>query len=87
MRADNYALSEETKRLRDSEQARLTDRAYAEAKRLLLKHRAVLDRVAHALLERETLDRSELEALLVDVAPESRSSETIGTVRALPMRD
>ncbi len=87
MRADNYALSEETKRLRDSEQARLTDRAYAEAKRLLLKHRAVLDRVAQALLERETLDRSELEALLVDVAPESRSSETIGTVRALPMRD
>ena len=27
MRADNYALSEETKRLRDSEQARLTDQA------------------------------------------------------------
>ena len=87
MRADNYALSEETKRLRDSEQARLTDRAYQEAKRLLEKHRAALDRVAQALLEKETLDRSELEALLVDVAPESRSSETIGTVRALPMRD
>src|SRR3954451_11242512 len=30
MRADNYALSEETKRLRDSEQARLTDHAFAE---------------------------------------------------------
>jgi cell division protease FtsH len=87
MRADNYALSEETKRLRDSEQARLTDHAYAEAKRLLLKHRGVLDRVAQALLEKETLDRSQLEALLADVAPESRSSETIGTVRALPMRD
>ena len=40
VRADNYALSEETKRLRDSEQARLTDHAYEEAKRLLLKHRA-----------------------------------------------
>jgi ATP-dependent Zn protease len=87
MRADNYALSEETKRLRDSEQARLTDHAYAEAKRLLQKHRAALDRVALALLEKETLDRAELEALLADVAPESRSSETIGTVRALPMRD
>ena len=35
MRADNYALSEETKRLRDDEQARLTDEAYAEAVRLL----------------------------------------------------
>src|SRR6185312_1997577 len=43
MRADNYALSEETKRLRDSEQARLTDHAYEEAKRLLSKHRPALD--------------------------------------------
>jgi cell division protease FtsH len=87
MRADNYALSEETKRLRDSEQARLTDHAYGEAKRLLEKHRAALDRVAQALLEKETLDRTELEELLADVAPESRSSETIGMVRALPLRD
>src|SRR5688500_19268797 len=37
MRADNYALSEETKRLRDSEQARLTERAYEEAQRRLTK--------------------------------------------------
>ena len=48
MRADNYALSEETKRLRDSEQARLTDHAYEEAQRLLIKHRASLDRLAAA---------------------------------------
>ena len=64
MRADNYALSEETKRVRDQEQARLTDDAYQEAVRLLQKHRASLDRVAHALLEKETLDRAELEELL-----------------------
>jgi cell division protease FtsH len=87
MRADNYALSEETKRLRDSEQARLTDHAYDEAKRLLRKHRGALDRVAHALLEKETLDRGELGELLADVAAESQSSETIGTVRALSARD
>jgi cell division protease FtsH len=87
MRADNYALSEETKRMRDSEQARLTDHAYEEAQRLLVKHRAALDRVADALLEKETLDRAELEALLSDIAPESRASETIGTIRALPLRD
>jgi len=87
MRADNYALSEETKRLRDSEQARLTDHAYEESLLLLVKHRSALDRVATALLEKETLDRAELEALLADVVPESHSSETVGTVRALPMRD
>jgi cell division protease FtsH len=83
LRADNYALSEETKRLRDQEQARLTDVAYEEAERLLKKHRHALDRVAHALLEKETLVRDEIAALLQDVAPESRASETVGTVQAL----
>ena len=83
MRADNYALSEETKRLRDQEQARLTDEAYAEAIRLLQKHRAVLDRIAKALLEKETLDKEELAELVGAVEPESRSSETMGTVRVV----
>jgi cell division protease FtsH len=78
LRADNYALSEETKRLRDSEQARLTDGAYSEAVRLLKKHRRALDRIASALLEKETLVRDEVVALLADVAPESRASETVG---------
>jgi cell division protease FtsH len=84
MRADNYALSEETKRLRDSEQARLTDHAYEESKRLLTKHRVTLDRLATALLEKETLVRDELKTLFADVSAESRASETVGTVRALP---
>src|SRR5581483_9292569 len=87
VRADNYALSEETKRVRDEEQARLTDTAFGEALRLLQKHRASLDRIAHALLEKETLDRSQLNELLSDVEAESSSSETIGTVRALPLGD
>jgi cell division protease FtsH len=84
MRADNYALSEETKRLRDSEQALLTDHAYKEAVRLLSKHRQSLDRVAGALLEKETLTREELVGLFASIEPESRASETVGTVRALP---
>ena len=80
MRADNYALSEETKRVRDQEQARLTDDAYAEAVRLITKHRSALDRLAQALLEKETLVRGEMMALLSDVEPESRASETVGRV-------
>jgi cell division protease FtsH len=83
MRADNYALSEETKRVRDAEQARLTDDAYEDAQRLLRKHRGHLDRLASALLERETLDRTELDNLLSGLQPESSSSETVGTVRLL----
>ena len=85
MRADNYALSEETKRVRDQEQARLTDGAYEDAQRLLRKHRRVLDRIANALLEKETLDRDELDGLLADVEPESRAAETAGTVKVVSL--
>src|SRR5437764_2894094 len=85
LRADNYALSEETKRLRDTEQARLTDQSYAEALRLLSKHRPALDRVAAALLDKETLSREELVALFEDTEPDSRSSDSVGVViRPLP---
>ncbi len=84
MRADNYALSEETKRLRDAEQARLTDDAFQESIRLITKHRAHLDRLAAMLLEQETMNKEELDRMLADIEPESRSAETIGTVRALP---
>jgi cell division protease FtsH len=78
MRADNYALSEESKQLRDHEQARLTDVAYGEALRLTTKHRGLLDRVAGALLEKETLGREELLALFGDVERESRAAEAVG---------
>jgi len=85
MRADNYALSEETKKLRDSEQARLTDGAFAEAVRLLAKHRTALDRVARALLEKETLVREEIQALLADVPVASRASDLVGVTPRLPV--
>src|SRR5438128_11865451 len=83
MRADNYALSEETKRLRDHEQARLTDEAYQEAVRLLTKHRRSLDRLSAALLEKETLVRDEVLSLVRGVEAESRASELVGTPVAL----
>jgi cell division protease FtsH len=87
MRADNYALSEQTKQLRDHEQARLTDNAYGEAVRLLQKHRRSLDTVAAALLEKETLLRSELAELLADVASESNASDRVGTPQAVSVSD
>src|SRR6266849_5211470 len=84
LRADNYALSEETKRLRDAEQARLTDEAFQEAARLLTKHRVVLDRVAQALLQKETLTSPELGEILDAVPSEARSADTVGTVKLFP---
>jgi cell division protease FtsH len=83
LRADNYALSEATKHLRDEEQAHFTDGAYEEAVRLLQKHRVPLDRIAAALLEKETLVRDELLELVADVEPESRASEAVGVPRVV----
>src|SRR5919109_658579 len=87
MRADNYALSEHTKRVRDQEQSRLTDHAFAESLRLLTKHRHSLDMLAHTLLEKETLMRAELEQLLAGVEPESDSSAKVGTPRIVQLPD
>ncbi|HSJ92916.1 MAG TPA: hypothetical protein VK896_02670, partial [Gaiellaceae bacterium] len=85
MRADNYALSEHTKRVRDEEQARLTDHAYSEAMRLLAKHRSSLDRLSALLLQKETLHRPELEELFAEIERESNSSEAVGTPRVVAM--
>jgi cell division protease FtsH len=54
-------VSEHTAELVDAEVKRILENAYQQAKGVLVKHRAVLDRLAAALLERETLDREEVE--------------------------
>jgi ATP-dependent Zn protease len=43
------------------------------------------DRVAGALLEKETLVRDEVEALLADVPAESHSSELVGVTQVVPL--
>jgi cell division protease FtsH len=86
MRADNYALSEETKRTRDGEQRGITDAAYRDALRLVEQHRPFLDRLAQALLATETLERAELDVLLEGLAPESNSSLDIGVEAVLAVR-
>jgi cell division protease FtsH len=53
-------ISERTAELVDTELKRLLGNAFERAKAILLEHREVLDRLAAALLERETLDRDEI---------------------------
>jgi cell division protease FtsH len=80
LRADDQSLSEETRRLRDTEQTRLTTLAYDEARRLLGLHRETLDRIAGRLFELESLDRAELAALVADTPRERAHSDEIGRV-------
>jgi cell division protease FtsH len=87
MRADNYALSERSKQIRDEEQARLTDHAYQEAVRLLTKHRGALDRLASTLLEKETLMAPELDEILAGIEAESDASGQVGVARVVSLPD
>jgi cell division protease FtsH len=57
-------VSERTAELVDTELKRLLGEAYERAKDILLKRRDQLDRLAAALLERETLDREEVDLVV-----------------------
>ncbi len=57
-------ISERTAELVDTEVKRILGDAYERAKTVLLERRDALDRLAAALLERETLDREEVEMVV-----------------------
>ena len=48
----------------DSEVKKIMDAAYAKAKEILQKHKTILDKIAHALLDHETVRGAEYEKLL-----------------------
>ena len=57
------SVSEKTAQLVDSEVKRILDGAYRAAHQVLEENHDLLERIAQALLERETLDAGEIEAL------------------------
>jgi len=59
-------FSEETAAAIDDEVRNLVDQAYRRCKSVLLQNRQVLDQLAHMLIEKETVDAEELQALLAD---------------------
>jgi cell division protease FtsH len=56
-------VSEHTARLVDQELKRILDEAHDKARQVLEENRDLLERIAVALLERETLDRGQIQAL------------------------
>lgn len=60
----NYEYSEETARLIDEEVRALVDECYADTVKMLKDNRDKLDKLANALLEKETLYAGEIYALL-----------------------
>ncbi len=62
--AQRREISERTAQMVDDEVKRLVDEAYARATTIISGHRELLDRIADALLERETIDREDLDRLV-----------------------
>ncbi|MCG8470152.1 MAG: ATP-dependent zinc metalloprotease FtsH, partial [Gemmatimonadetes bacterium] len=56
-------VSEKTAELVDAEVKRILDESYERTEKVLEEHRALLDRIAQALLERETIDADDIKAL------------------------
>jgi cell division protease FtsH len=62
--AQRREISERTAQKVDDEVKRLIDEAYARATQILSENRDLLDRIAVALLDRETIDREDLDRLV-----------------------
>jgi cell division protease FtsH len=68
-------ISEETASAIDAEVLRIISESHEEAKRLLVQHRPALDKLAEALLARETLDEQEILSVTgLSPAGEARSA-------------
>ena len=61
---DDYAISDNTRRLVDEEQADITDVAFRKATRIIEEHRDLLEQLAMTLLEREVIERADIERIV-----------------------
>jgi ATP-dependent Zn protease len=62
--ADDYSMSDHTRRTIDEEQQYLTDLAHRRATALVSEHRTLLEAFAYTLLENEVLEREDIERLV-----------------------
>jgi ATP-dependent Zn protease len=62
--ADDYSMSDATRRMVDEEQQYMTDLAHRRALRILSEQRTLLEALAASLLEHEVLERDEIERLV-----------------------
>ena len=62
--SQEHNYSEKTSEAIDEEVRRISDRLYLRAKTILTSRRAELERIAAELIQKETLDRPQIELLL-----------------------
>ena len=76
--ANTNHLSEQTSSLIDSEVKDLIDRAYQRCEQILRDNLDILHRLARFLLEHETMDNAQLEAIFKGETPPEASAKSLG---------
>ncbi len=69
--ADDYSMSDATRRMVDEEQQYLTDAAHRRATALVYEHRTLLEAFAFTLLENEVLEREDIDQVMAAYRGES----------------
>jgi cell division protease FtsH len=72
---DDYSVSDATRRTLDEEQQHITDLAYRRAQAMILEHRVLLDAFARHLLDKEVLERSDIERIVASYRTEAAKAE------------
>jgi cell division protease FtsH len=76
--ADDYSVSDNTRRIVDEEQQEITDLAWRRARKLIEDHRDALEEIAAELLAHEVLERETIEEIM------SRHGGVRGELTQLP---
>lgn len=79
--------SDETAKLIDEEVRKLIDEAYEKTKNLLMEKKADVEKLANALLEKEVLFQSDVEALIGKRPFEEKKSLAVDEVTAVPVEE
>ena len=87
--ADDYSMSDNTRRMVDEEQQYLTDLAHRRATKLVAENRTLLEALAFTLLENEVLEREDIERLVARYkgqtgAAQRRAAGAPGPARRAP---
>jgi cell division protease FtsH len=69
MPVDDYSLSDATRRVVDEEQAHITEAAYRQSLALVVENRPLLEVFAERLLEREVLERGDIDDIIATHRP------------------
>ncbi|UCG14555.1 MAG: cell division protein FtsH, partial [Deltaproteobacteria bacterium] len=75
--AQHRDYSEKTAIQIDEEVRRIVDEAYGTAKRILSEHQDLLHKIAETLIEKETLDGKEIDAIIDEAKPDAEFTRTV----------